>query len=491
MSDLARAVFEHAADGILVIDRERRIRAANPAAERLLGRSAAEIVGDLYCHHHLQCRGEAGVALATCRCLEVTPAAPALNIDLVVRGASGRDVPVSVSASAVDWAGEDLVIVIIRDMTYQRLLYSLTRDLGAVADFDVTVRRALDRVRVALALDVAGLLELDDTGEYLYYRALSGTRLDFSHVRVPVGESMHGPTISQGVMQVTPSLPQEISRWGGRSPLLGAEGVESAVFLPLRSRGRILGSLVMGCREQREFVPEELEVLEAAATQLAVAFDNYRLYARLRDEAVAEERQRLAAEIHDSLAQTIAIIGQRVKQLPKVMAGDEQEAAQFVDNLERVVTQGHREVRQAIFDLKSPVGLGSSFTDSLKEYLEEFALIHRIPVDLVHPPGIEFVVPLQVEVQLSRIIQEALNNVRRHSNASKATIRFARRGTGFMAISIQDDGAGFDPNARRAKGHYGLQIMQERAKAIGGILTVRSRPGGGTAVELEIPLTKE
>lgn len=491
MSELAQAVFTHAAEGILVLDRQRRIRAANPAAERLLGRSAADMAGTLYCYQQLQCRDAAGEALTACRCLQVTPEAPAPGVDLVMHSAEGRDVPVTISAAAMALDGEELVVVVIRDMSHQRLLYNLARDLAAVADFDASVRRALDRIRLALALDVAGLLELDDSGEYLYYRALSGTRIDFSHARVPVAESLHGAVITAGVRQVIPSLPEEVSGWHGRGPLLAAEGVESAVFLPLKSRGRILGSLVLGSRQRREFTAAELELLDAAAAQLAVAFDNYRLYARLRDEAVAEERQRLAAEIHDSLAQTIAIIGQRVKQLPKVLAGDRQEAAQFIENLERVVNQGHREVRQAIFDLKSPVGLGSSFIDSLREYLEEFAMIHRIPVELVHPPGIEFVVPLQVEVQLSRIIQEALNNVRRHSGASRAWVKFDRRGTGFMAITIQDDGTGFDPSARRAKGHYGLQIMQERAKAIGGILTVRSRPGGGTAVELEIPLMKE
>lgn len=503
----ARALFDSAPDAIVLVDRDWNVRALNPAAARLLGCEAGQQLGELGCRALLDCRTGSDEPLpeAGCPCRAARRGAPVAYFEMTVRGQGGRRVPVSASASVVEVDGEEMVAIVLRDLSERRqltseldarrreaeFLYGLARDLASLPGVDTGIRAALDRLRRFYRLDVAGLLELDDSGRYLYYRFLSGTERDFSHERIPVAESLHGSVITAGEVRVIPDWEEDLSGWQGRAPLMTGERVRSAVYLPLKSRGLVLGSLVLGSRTPRTFDTGELELLKAAADHLAVAFDNYRLYARLKDQAVAEERRRLAAEIHDSLAQTIAIIGQRVRQLRELLAGAGPEVVEYAEALERVVDQAHREVRQAIFDLKSPVGLGPDFIETLREYLEEFSLIHRIPVDLVTPEDVELVVPLQVEVQLFRIVQEALNNVRKHSGASRAVVRFARRAPGLLVIRVEDDGIGFDVSQRPRKGHYGLQIMQERAKSVGGLMTVRSAPGEGTVVEVEIPLARE
>ncbi|BDG61091.1 PAS domain-containing sensor histidine kinase [Caldinitratiruptor microaerophilus] len=505
-AEVARALFEHAADAIVLVDRSRRVRALNPAASHLLGWEP-EAACHLPCQEVLGCLDGQGRAFEphACPCMQAQQGVPVRYFEMTVRGGGGQRVPVSVSASAVQVEGEEMVSVILRDLSAQRklaseldarrreaeFLYGLARDLASLPGADTGIRAALDRLRQFYGLDVAGLLELEDSGRYLYYRFLSGTEQDFSHERIPVAESLHGPVITAGEVRVIPDWEEDLSGWKGRAPLMTSERVKSAVYLPLKSRGQVLGSLVLGSRTRRTFGEAEVELLKAAADHLAVAFDNYRLYSRLKDQAVAEERRRLAAEIHDSLAQTIAIIGQRVRELRRMLVQGSREVGEYVEALERVVDQAHREVRQAIFDLKSPVGLGPDFIETLREYLEEFSLIHHIPVELVTAPDTGLVVPLQMEVQLFRIVQEALSNVRKHSQASRVVVQFARRGPGLLVIRVEDDGIGFDVGQRPRKGHYGLQIMQERAKSVGGLMTVRSQPGRGTVVEVEIPLAKE
>lgn len=507
---MAQAVFQHVSDGIILIDGERRIRAMNPAARELLGDQAADMARDLCCATCLDCRSPAGRELAPgdgCRCLEaLSGGQPIPYFELNIQDADGRRIPMAVSASLVPLDGEQLVAVVMRDVRERarleselaqrgqeaEFLYRLSRDLASLQDFESGVRTALDRLRVLLDIHVAGWIDLDETGDHLLYRALVGHTVDFSHLRVPVAESLHGEGIRQGRMLISSDLAAEAAEWPGRAPLLLVEGVRSSVMTPLVSRGQVLGSLVLGCRNAREFNVGELRLAQAVADQVAVAVDNYRLYGRLHDTAVAEERHRLAAEIHDSLAQTIAIIGQRVRQLPDlIQRTGPDEAAAFAGGLQRVVDQAHREVRQAIFDLRSPAQPGASFLESLREYLEEFGIIHRLDVQVLLPPATELALPLQVEVHVLRIIQESLHNVRKHSGAQQVIVRFDRRAPGLLTVRVEDNGTGFEPSARTKRHHYGLQIMQDRAKAIGGILTVRARPGGGTVVELEIPLAKE
>lgn len=210
-----------------------------------------------------------------------------------------------------------------------------------------------------------------------------------------------------------------------------------------------------------------------------------------RDLAVAEERRRLASEIHDSLAQTLSIILGRVRQLPEQIGKEGAARARAaLSALERAVQQAHQEVRQAIFDLQTPVGHGPGFVAGLQDYLAEFELQAQLPVTAQLPKADPNLGP-DVALQVFRILQEALNNARKHSGATRVMVTLRQAERSQWQLTIADNGRGFDAGSAPGRSHYGLTIMKERARAIGGRLTIWSVPAAGARVQLEFPGVSE
>jgi two-component system nitrate/nitrite sensor histidine kinase NarX len=146
-------------------------------------------------------------------------------------------------------------------------------------------------------------------------------------------------------------------------------------------------------------------------------------------------------------------------------------------------------VREAIFSLRTTLSPGLGLLPSLREYLAEYRAHYGVHVELAGDgDSIEF--SPEVNVQLLRIIQEALTNVRKHAGASRAWVRFGREGS-LRRITVEDNGRGFDPArlGREGQQYFGLQIMRERAESIGGSLALDSRPGQGTRVVVRVPPT--
>lgn len=490
---LIRGVFEHISDAVIIIDSSRTIRAMNPAAKRLVGDGPLQglIVS---CSESLSCRDDDGMPVPASRCYCVNALRadkPLPSFSLQVRDNDDNFVPVSVSASPVPLDDERLVAIIFRDVSAQKqieaerekrrrqveLLYSLSQDLAAVADFDVAVRKVLEAVRQLVAADLAGWAEQEKQTGRWFFRAVAAAE--------PAG-------------QVHLHLHTEARLWGQHQLAQGRLTMGSgpaapelyALLLPLQRRERVMGALAIASRQERSFNEEEELLLASIAAQLAAAVENARMYAQLYDEAVTSERQRLAAEMHDSLAQTIGIISQRVRDLAGALEVNRTEqAVHLARSVVRAVDQAYSEVRQAIYDLKTPVGMGSDFVTSLGDYLEEFGLSHGLETELRTDTHGSVVLPLQVEVQAFRIVQEALNNVRRHAKARRVSVSFEHSVPGLLRITVADDGVGFQAAARRQpKNHWGLSIMKERAKAVGGLLNIYSQPGQGTRIQLEIPL---
>jgi nitrate/nitrite-specific signal transduction histidine kinase len=218
--------------------------------------------------------------------------------------------------------------------------------------------------------------------------------------------------------------------------------------------------------------------------------ENDELQKRTHSLAILEERDRLAREMHDNLAQTLGYIN-----LKAAMADSElvlrqtNEARASLLELKRAAKEAYTDVRESIFNLRnaptSGDGLLAILTNSLTEYRAQCGI--EVQLYIADERLAEF--PVEVQVQVNRIIQEALTNVRKHSGASCAAVRFGRE-DGHIQIQIEDNGKGFDPNEIKANGsgHYGLQIMRERAESVGGELEIDSEDGVGTRVTLLVPI---
>lgn len=156
--------------------------------------------------------------------------------------------------------------------------------------------------------------------------------------------------------------------------------------------------------------------------------------------------------------------------------------------LKGIAKETYTDVREAIFNLRATVSSGPGLLLTLQEYLAEYRAHYGVDARLVAGDESAVELPADVGIQVIRIIQEALTNVRKHASASKAWVRFEQTG-GQVRITVEDDGRGFDP-ARVVGGgrqHFGLQIMRERAESVGGSLELDSRPDQGTQVVVQVP----
>lgn len=206
--------------------------------------------------------------------------------------------------------------------------------------------------------------------------------------------------------------------------------------------------------------------------------------------AALNERERLARELHDSLGQVLGYASFQVDAAAKLSRdGQSAAAAAQLDRLGTVIRNAHADVRQHILDLRSVPSLQQPFFSVVKEYLQGFTSNYEIRTHLTVGQEVgETPFAPEAQLQVFRILQEALSNARKHGRAHHVQVTFAAEG-GWVCMTIQDNGCGFAPEGGAMVGgrHFGLQFMQERAGQIGGSLQVQSAPGAGARVVLAVP----
>ncbi|RME90323.1 MAG: PAS domain S-box protein [Anaerolineae bacterium] len=207
---------------------------------------------------------------------------------------------------------------------------------------------------------------------------------------------------------------------------------------------------------------------------------------RSEEEAIAEERRRIAREIHDGLAQDLAALRLQVRRWQSLIERDPDQAKAELDNLHRILGEKIGEVRRVLFALR-PVALEElGFWSALEKFLAEFSEQHDLAISL-NVTGARERLPAALEPTLFRIIQETLHNVAKHARARRVEVTLDL--TDGVLLSVHDDGRGFDPDELPrlvAEGHLGLRQMRERVEALGGRFEVRSAPGEGTEVRVSL-----
>lgn len=205
--------------------------------------------------------------------------------------------------------------------------------------------------------------------------------------------------------------------------------------------------------------------------------------------AVLLERVRLAQEIHDDLAQAVGYLHAQASLTHDLLStGEIDRAEASLLDMTRVAGQAYDEVTEAIFSLRTKVPGGDKFLPALREYLVQYGAYYGLVARLVIDDKALARFSSAVASQVLFIIREALTNVRKHSGAGGATVRFARD-NGLVRITIEDSGHGFDLSrlSERDRPHFGLQIMRERAESVGGSLAITSQAGDGTCVTIWMP----
>ena len=275
------------------------------------------------------------------------------------------------------------------------------------------------------------------------------------------------------------------------SEAIQALGFQSVCVLPLRHGGETVGVLAVASRDPEKLCSQsELRLLEGVGEQLAMATENARLHARVLDGAVLEERMRIARELHDGLAQVLGYLNMQTLAVRKLLSsgriGEAQHELALMDTAARRVSG---DVREAILGLRVSASR-QGLVPALRRYLKEYESMAGVTLRLEEGEELDGLeLSPVVEIQLMRIVQEALSNVRKHASAANATVRITTEG-GALAFEVIDDGQGFDPRLSEPMGwpRFGLQTMRERAQAIGGSFELDSQPGKGTCVTVRLPL---
>ena len=272
----------------------------------------------------------------------------------------------------------------------------------------------------------------------------------------------------------------------------------SAVIRPLRLLRRAAERIAEGDLAQQIDVHrgDEIGTLSRSFETMRVRLlgsieENARLQERLQSVAIVEERERLAREMHDSVGQVLGYVNTKAQAVRVLLdAGQLAEADAQLTQLEEAARDVYADLRAAILSLRTATGPERRLLPALREYVDRFTEQTGVETALVvEDTASRFEFPPTVEAHLVRIVQEALTNVRKHAAAAHATVRLAPR-DGVVVITIEDDGVGIAGRADGASG-FGLQTMRERALAIGGMLTVTTRPAGGTSVEIVVPARKK
>ncbi|MBT2902335.1 GAF domain-containing sensor histidine kinase [Streptomyces sp. McG3] len=261
--------------------------------------------------------------------------------------------------------------------------------------------------------------------------------------------------------------------------------------LPITDGDEIIGALFLanklcpkpegGCG----FTAEDEELLQMLAQHAAIALTNARLYERSRELTIAEERSRLAHELHDAVSQKLFSLRLTAQAATALVDRDPVRAKGELQQVAALAAEAVDELRAAVVELRPAALDEDGLIATLRTQIQVLDRAHAAEVAF-ESRGVR-ALPAAQEEALLRVAQEALHNALRHSGAERVSVTLVRRGTDTV-LRVTDDGSGFDPTAvRRAGRHLGLVSMRHRANSVGGRLTVASEPGKGATIEMEVP----
>ncbi len=256
---------------------------------------------------------------------------------------------------------------------------------------------------------------------------------------------------------------------------------------PMRGPDGTLGELCV-VRPGAPFTAQERSLLGALADMASIAVRTARLHEAEEQWTIHAERDRIARELHDSLAQVLGVIHLQLRSL-EARAKDEASLgiADELSAIAETADEAYRDVREAILGLRETVREDDGLEGSLREYLRKYSRQTGIVATLTCEGDTRRALTPRSEVQLLRVVQEALTNTRKHSQAHRVSIRIDCLGAG-ATLTIEDDGVGFDPStiASSMEGGFGLKSMRERVEQIGGSIDVQTAPQHGTTIVVQL-----
>ena len=361
----------------------------------------------------------------------------------------------------------------------------ISRSLALDAVLDAIVSAAVQ----LLAAEKSVLFLIED--ERLLARASHGLEIEMPGIRFEARDSVAGYVARTGF----PIIVHDIAQDGRVVPdMADAEDIRSLVEVPIRMVGAVAGGvLVVGSPRVHAFSDSQVELLSALADQAAIAIDNARLYAQARELAVLEERNRMAREMHDTLAQGFTGIVLQLEAAEQVLGDDVDETLEHLSRARQLARDSLNEARRSVWNLRPRALEQATLADAIRQSLDDYVADGRIEGSFA-VEGTVRPLPAEAENTLLRIAQESLTNLRKHAHADHVWVALVY-GSEIITLTIRDDGVGFDPSAppasRHVGGGLGLVGMRERAQAIGAHVQVDSQPGEGAQILVSLPVRSQ
>ena len=511
-----RRLVEQDADAFFLTERDGRIIDVNQTACESLGYTREELLTLSLRDIALEMD-----AKTVSRVIESTEPGAPITREGFHRRKNGTTFLIEARGGLIELDGHRLAFAMVRDITARKGAESALREreeeagrlarenaviaeIGRIISSSLEIHRVYEgfaeQVRQLTPFDQITISEVDFeartlTPAYVAGFQVAGWEQGKTH---PLSHSRLEPVVYERACLLFDDKSTEQHAQQNPETAAGAHaGLRSGVAVPLISRGQVVGALNLSSLQANAYAERDLHLVERVAAQIAGAISNSQLYAayrraegRRRELAVVEERNRLAREIHDTLAQSLIGITIQLDMAGKLLDHEPETARSEIESARELALHSLEEARRSVWDLhpaqRGPAGLNEALRREVGTTTEHGVQI-SLEVDGHEPQSID----ARNELAALRITQEALSNVRRHSNAKTATVRLTY-GASDMRILVSDDGVGFEPfQGERAllptEGGFGLIGMRERAWLAGGDMEIRSATGLGTEIDARIP----
>ena len=351
-------------------------------------------------------------------------------------------------------------------------LHRVAQSLPSSFDLDEILESTVGRVRELVDCQVVAILLGGDGGSWTVSLS-EGVRLppELPDAELPPAARM---AISTGAPYGAPSLGS--TQGPGLAP-----ASKSGVYAPLRARDQLDGVLALEHTDEGQLGGREARLIESLTEPAALAIDNARWFARLRTVGAAEERTRIARELHDRIGQSLAYVAFELDRIVKRAEG--QTVHDDLEHLRADVRSVVGEVRETLYDMRTDVTETRGLVDALDGFLARVR--GRAGVETSFRYSETARLPVPQEREMWRIAQEAISNIERHARASHLNVQWRCDGTTALLV-VSDDGQGFPIGKAGRVDSYGMVGMRERADAIGAVLEFESQPGRGTTVRCRL-----
>ena len=520
-----RSIFDAANDGLIITDLETgRVVEANPAACALHGCTREEFIGLLpaaFIHPDSQ--------LGFSKSLRAFRSGASFDIRVMHLRRDGTTFHAEWRGTAFTYRDRPCVLGVVRDVSkriqadqrLQQRIKARAREQATLLEISHTLASTLELQPGLILEQLRGIIEYTHAVLFgladstLIALAVRGPqkleKVASFQIRVEDPEILaalfngHRPIRIADIWSANPEAEFLRSLLNGDATVL-LKGVRAWIWVPLAVKGRIIGGLGIAHTRRNYFTANHAALALSMADQVAITMVNAELYEHAGVLAALQERQRLAQNLHDAVNQSLFSAGLIAEVLPRLWDRDQVEARQSLEDLRRLTRGALAEMRELLVELRPSVLTDSSLGDLLRQLANAFTGRTNIPVS-VNIAG-EHILPAEIQVALYRICQESLNNIAKHAEASRVEIHLQYDAGSIQTFSyltytgapqvvevrsvelrIRDDGQGFDPGELSTPGHYGLDMMRERAEAVEAQLMVTSLPGQGTEVTLRWPGT--